>query len=96
MQPHLNSSQLYRRTLPGGGQVTIEFTAKRTLFRDTAVHGAVMVDRRADPQRSHGAPPVVARATGKSVKAVFDQLLPVAESNVAICTSLMRQGLVAL
>jgi hypothetical protein len=84
-----NLTRVFRRDLPGGGHVAIDVAARRSLVGRRRFEGCVVVERRSAPAR-HGIAPVVARANGKSVEAVIQQLLPCALSNAAIGAALLR------
>lgn len=78
---------LYIRQLPGGGYVSIEGSGGGT----TPYWGGLCVERRSIAGRRDGhPPPVVMETTGPSQQAVFDRLLSVANSNVAVATALLR------
>jgi hypothetical protein len=81
--------RLYRRELPGGGYVAVDVTCERALWR-TKFRGKLIVERRTTGRAEHHEPPVIAEAEGRSVESVVQQLLPTAESNVAIGAALVR------
>jgi hypothetical protein len=82
-----DSEQIYRRQLPGSGFVTIEARRVWTLLGQRRYRGEVRVERREDPNRRSGhVAPVIASAEGAMIGSVLHDLLPVAQSNVAIAT----------
>ena len=79
---------LYIRELPGGGFVSIEGQPPAD---GEPYHGSLCVERRSDPDRRAGhLPPVVLETNGADQSEVFDRLLEVAISNVAIAAALLR------
>lgn len=80
---------VYQRELPGGGFVHVQ---EEESLRDTDTHRAhVTVERRTDPTRRDGhEPPIIASAEGKAPNAVFNELLKIAQDNVAIAKALLR------
>ena len=79
---------LYVRELPGGGYVAIE---GQPVPDGIPFHAALSVERRSDPERRSGhAPPIVLEADGATPNEVFDRLIDVANSNVAVATALLR------
>lgn len=83
-----DSTVLFSRELPGGGEVRVEAVAADT----GAEQGArVVVERRSDPRRrdSH-APPVIAEATSTDRQGLVDRLVRIARDNVAIARALQR------
>lgn len=87
--PSASTCRVFRRDLPGGGFVAIDVVASRSLFGRHRFEGCVIVERRARPSRA-GVAPVIARARGKSMEQVMQQLLPSALSNAAIGAALLR------
>lgn len=79
-------TSLYRRELPGGGQVTIE--ARSGTGRPCEAR--VMVERRSDPRRREGhAPPVIAEIEEPTEAVAFRHLYGIASDNVAIARGLI-------
>jgi hypothetical protein len=89
MSRHIETSEPFRRELPGGGYVAIEVTAKKSLWRNTEYEGRVVIERRASWRRAGHTPPVIATASGESVEAVVRQLLPAAQCNSTIGLALL-------
>lgn len=86
------SEQVYRRSLPGGGFVAIEVAPTRTILGRTRYHGEIVVERRSrlDRRVGHDAP-VIARSSAVSIGTVFDDLFPVAQSNVSIAAKCLKR-----
>jgi hypothetical protein len=79
---------LYIRELPGGGFVSIEGEADQ---HGIGYLGALRVERRSEADRRDGhPPPVVLEATAPTQAEVFDRLVTVANSNVAVASALLR------
>lgn len=78
----------YQRALPGEGFVAIDVHAVHPLLRRRTFVGEVRVERRALARRSGHRPPVIGTASGETIEDVMRQLLPIAESNVAVGTAL--------
>lgn len=78
---------LYLRQLPGGGYVSIE-------ARDdgpASYWGGLCVERRSLPDRRDGhPPPIVLEASGPTQEAVFETLIRIADSNVAVASALQK------
>lgn len=77
----------YRRQLPGGGYVEVA--------EESATSGGhraqVSVERRRDPTRRDGhQPPVIAAAEGTTRQSVFQQLLEIADDDVAVARALLQ------
>lgn len=81
----------YVRELPGGGFVAIDVAPVTSLFHRRHYHGTLMVERRASWRREGHTAPVIGEASGSSVEAVVEQLLPAAEWNPAIGAALMHR-----
>ncbi|HEX5830880.1 MAG TPA: hypothetical protein VFY16_07875 [Gemmatimonadaceae bacterium] len=80
-------SVLYIRELPGGGFVAIEGLPGE----GHGYRGMLMVERRSDAGRRLGhIPPVVVQTEGHTQGSVFRELLPIADSNVAVATAIRR------
>ena len=80
---------LYIRELPGGGYVAIE--GQPGVTPGAPYHALLSVERRTDPYRRDGhEPPVIVEADGRSQVEVFDQLVEIANSNVAVAAALLR------
>ncbi len=83
-----DNSVLYVRELPGGGFVSIEGAPA---VDGVPFHGTLLVERRSDPDRRDGhEPPAVLAVNGPSQREVFEQLVAVANSNVAVAAALLR------
>lgn len=79
---------LYIRELPGGGYVSIQGGEPEGA---TPFHAALCVERRSVADRRDGhLPPVVLETTGSDRKSVFDRLVEIANSNVAVASALLR------
>jgi hypothetical protein len=91
MRENHESSRPFLRDLPGGGFVAIEVTSRKPAWRDRVYDGKIVVERRAGSRREGHEPPVIATASGGSVDAVVDQLLPAAQSNARIGAALLRR-----
>ena len=77
---------LYIRELPGGGFVSIEGEPEGPGYL-----GALRVERRCEADRRDGHPPPVVLETSAPTQAeVFDRLVSVANSNVAVASALLR------
>ncbi|HEX4683166.1 MAG TPA: hypothetical protein VH277_10670 [Gemmatimonadaceae bacterium] len=96
MRTTLRNVRCYRRELPGGGYVAIVVTSERSLWGQATYRGKVIAERRARSRGERHEPPVIAEAEGRSADSVVQQLLPVAESNVAIGAALVRGSRVRL
>jgi hypothetical protein len=86
----LKTQRAYSRELPGGGFVAIDVTPAMSLFHGRRYHGTLTVERRVPWRRDGHAAPVIAKASGASVEAVVEQLLPAAQYNPAIGAALMH------
>jgi hypothetical protein len=83
-----DNSVLYIRELPGGGFVCVEGWPEA---EGRPYHGMLVVERRSDPGRRAGhPPPAVVEADGPSQREVFDRLVSIASSNVAVAAALLR------
>jgi len=91
MRQNPESSRPFQRELPGGGFVAIEVTSRKPAWRDRVYAGRVVVERRAGPRREGHEPPVIATASGGSMEAVVEQLLPAAQNNATIGAALLRR-----
>lgn len=79
---------LYIRDLPGGGFVSIEGESND---RGVGYVGALRVERRSEADRRDGHPPPVVLETAAPTQAeVFDRLVTIANSNVAVAAALLR------
>ena len=79
---------LYRRTLPGGGYVSIESTSEADADQ---VRASLLVERRADPVRRIGhAPPIVAEAIDVDPQRALAVLVEIAINNVEVAKYLQR------
>lgn len=86
------TERVYFRTLPGGGYVAIDVTCDRRWLRPSRYLGTVVVERRVDGERHRKLQPVIiADASGPSMDAVLQSLLPAAECNPAIGSALLRR-----
>ena len=81
----------YTRELPGGGFVAIDVTPVTSLFHGRRYHGTLIVERRAGWRREGHSAPVIGEASGSTVEAVVQQLLPAAQYNPAIGAALMHR-----
>ena len=80
---------LYIRELPGGGFVSIQAASAADLA--APCRGELCVERRSIADRRDGhQPPVVLAATGPDQQSVFDRLIEIANSNVAVAAALLR------
>lgn len=84
------TQRAYLRELPGAGFVAIDVESVSSLFRRPRYHGKLTVERRANWRREGHSPPVIAEASGRSIEAVVQQLLPAAEYNPSIGAALLR------
>ncbi|MHB1225866.1 MAG: hypothetical protein ACYC2G_17685 [Gemmatimonadaceae bacterium] len=79
---------LYIRELPGGGYVSIQSEQPDDA---SAFHAALCVERRSVADRRDGhPPPIVLESTGGDRQSVFDRLVEIANSNVAVAAALLR------
>jgi hypothetical protein len=81
---------VYLRQLPSQGYVAIEVAPAFSFLHGHQYHGSLVIERRAPWRRPGHTPPIIAEATGKSIEAVIQQLLPIAECNPAIGAALLR------
>ena len=82
--------RVYTRPLPGGGVVSIDVEQLRPKRRG-GFHGMVVMEGAltADaPERV--SPSIIATAHGSTVEAVVQQLFPVAASNYAVASAMLR------
>jgi hypothetical protein len=86
----MSTARVFVRALPGGGFVAIDVMEDRSLLGRALYRGALIVERRANGPRTNSAPPVIARAIGKDVEEVIQQLLPTAQCNPAIGAAMLR------
>jgi hypothetical protein len=89
MSHKAETSQPFRRELPGGGYVAIEVSSTNRLWRHPVYEGKVIIERRANGRRSGHTPPVIATASGDDFEAVVSQLLPAAQCNATIGSALL-------
>ena len=83
--PEQTPEQLYCRSLPGGGFVAIETTRSRNVLGRTTYRGEVVVERRAARERRVGhVAPIIAERSAGTLSSVFDDLFPIAQSNVSV------------
>lgn len=78
MSPH--GLLVYRRALPGGRVVMISIDERDP----TGVVGRLSVERRSDPARRSGEPPMVAEARGTTRDEVLAELRTIAESDAEL------------
>ena len=87
--PSARTGRLYWRELPGGGFVALDIVPQAA---GDGFVGTITVERRADATRRSGsAPPVIAEACGRTTEVLLHRLLPIARSNPAIGSALLRQ-----
>jgi len=86
-----HSRRIFWRELPGGGVVSIDVMAGHSPLGRRRFDGSVIVERRSHPRRSDGAP-VIARASGRSVEDVVQQLLPLALCNSRIGAAMLERA----
>ncbi len=79
---------LYIRQLPGGGYVSIQADGTDDIIPFQA---ALCVERRSVADRRDGhPPPVVLMTSGDDRQSVYDGLVEIANSNVAVAVALLR------
>ncbi len=79
---------LYIRELPGGGYVSIQADEPDGV---SPFHAGLCVGRRSVADRRDGhPPPIVLQTTGSDRQSVFDRLVEIADSNVAVAAALLR------
>ena len=79
--------ELYKRTLPGGGYVTIE----EYFDADATYHARLRVERRSHLSRRAGHPaPVLVDVKGEKRDAAIDELRIIAANNVELAKALLR------
>jgi hypothetical protein len=81
---------VYLRQLPGQGFVAIEVAVEFSFLHGHQYRGSLVIERRAPWRRPGHRPPIIAEANGKSIEAVIQQLLPIAECNPAIGAAVLR------
>jgi hypothetical protein len=85
------TSEVYSRPLPGGGFVAIRVTLLRRLLGRATYRGQVIVERRQPERREGHTPPAVARAESPDLERVLRDLLPIAQSNVALARACLAR-----
>jgi hypothetical protein len=85
----MHSRRIYWRELPGGGVVAIDVIPGRSAIGRRRYDGSVVVERRSHPRRNATAP-VIARASGRSIENVMQQLLPLALCNPGIGAAMLH------
>lgn len=79
---------LYIRQLPGGGYVSIHTDEPD---ESSPFQAALCVERRSVADRRDGhPPPVVLKTSGANRQSVYDGLVEIANSNVAVAAALLR------
>ena len=86
-----SDEHVYRRPLPSGGYVAIATQPVKRLFADTKIRGHVVVERRSQERRIGHSPPIVAIAECENVDGILEALLPVAESDEVLQTTLAQR-----
>ncbi|MGH7617433.1 MAG: hypothetical protein ACREPM_09425 [Gemmatimonadaceae bacterium] len=86
----METERAFERELPGGGFVAIEVFPETSLLGRAFYRGVIVVERRPAWLRWRHEPPVIAAACGATAAAVLQQLLPAAESNVAVAAGLLK------
>ena len=81
--------RIFWRDLPGGGIVAIDVMSGRSPFGRRRFDGSVIVERRSQPRRNDDAP-VIARASGRSIEHVLQELLPLALCNPRIGAAMLH------
>lgn len=84
------SHRVYTRDLPGCGFVAIDVHSRDSLARGRTCEGDVLVERRRRDRPGKHSPPVLRHMSGRSLRAVVQQLLLVAENNAAVGAALLR------
>lgn len=87
----MHPRRIFWRELPGGGVVAIDVTSGHWPFGRRRFEGSVIVERRSHP-RQNGEAPVIARASGRSMESVVQELLPLALCNSGIGAAMLRRG----
>ena len=87
-KPRVSSDHAFVRELPGGGFAAIDISVDTPLWRRSTYRGTLTIERRANTRTATHSPPVVGTATGPTAESVMRQLLPIAQSNVAIATAI--------
>jgi hypothetical protein len=82
------TDRAYFRELPGGGFAAIDIAVDAPRWKRCTYRGTVTVERRVASRGAGHPAPVIATASGPTAKSVLLELLPVAQSNVAIGTAL--------
>lgn len=83
-----STGRAFLRELPGGGFAAIDISVDAPLWRRRTYRGTLTIERRANWRAAGHPPPVIGSATGPTSESIMRQLLPVAQSNVAIATAL--------
>lgn len=86
------TERAFLRELPGGGFAAIDISVDAPIWRRPVYRGTLTVERRSTWRAAGHAPPVIGTASGPTAKSVLLQLLPVAQSNVAIGAALCELG----
>jgi hypothetical protein len=84
------AERVFVRELPGGGFAAIDVRPANPIWRRWRFRGALVIERRPESRRAGHTPPTIAEATGNSVEAVVQQLLPAAQFNAAIGVALLQ------
>lgn len=87
----LKNDRPYVREIPGGGYAAIEVTTDTSLLGRRRYSGALIVERRASARAGGHRPPTLARVRGETADSVVRQLLPAAQSNIAIASEFLRR-----
>ncbi|HJQ19430.1 MAG TPA: hypothetical protein VJ867_03705 [Gemmatimonadaceae bacterium] len=86
------SQQVYVRSLPGGGYVSIEVRPVRSVLGQRRYLGELIVEQRLEASRREGhIAPAVAHVEGESIAAVLHELYPLAQSNTAVANSVLTR-----
>jgi hypothetical protein len=89
--PDTQLGRLYWRELPGGGYVALDVVAQPA-HAGGGFFGTITVERRSDEARREGStPPVIAKVCCRTTGAVLHRLLPIARSNPAVASALLRR-----
>jgi hypothetical protein len=88
--PASKVGRLYWRELPGGGYVALDVVEEPAHAGGYFV-GTITVERRADAARRKGcSPPIIAEARAPTSGSLVHHLLPIARSNPAIGSAILR------
>lgn len=87
----MHPRRIFWRELPGGGIVAIDVMSGRSALGRRRFDGSLIVERRSHPRRN-GQAPVIARASGRSMENVVQELLPLALCNSGIGAAMLRRG----